>query len=172
MFRKLFSLRKQIHLLVLFCIHACSFQRKRRILIVQFQRHIKTQVKESILYISSYTDANFKMNVIYRKYSSDVPEYLRNRPRKLVKHCLKKISLANSADLSALSIVKNVVFSIKSFENNESKMYMVSFEDDVNMPQGTCLDLESSCYLCKHFFTVFRKFRTWQWDGLSPLYIN
>ena len=27
-------------------------------------------------------------------------------------------------------------------------------------------------YLCKHFFAVFRKFRTWQWDVLSPLYIN
>ena len=89
-----------------------------------------------------------------------------------MKHCLKKISLANSADLSTISIVKNVVFSVKSFENNESKMYMVSFGDDVNMPQCTCLDLESSCYLCKHFFAVFRKFRTWQWDGLSPLHIN
>ena len=130
------------------------------------------QVKERILYISSYTDANFKMNVRYRKYSSDVPEYLRNRPHELVKHCLKKISLANSADLSAISIVKNGVFSVKSFENNESKRYMVSFGDDVNMPKCTCLDWESSCYPCKHFFAVFRKFHAWQWDALSPMYIN
>ena len=120
------------------------------------------QVKERILYISSYTDANFKMNVRYRKYSSDVTEYLRNQPRELVKHCLKKISLANSADLSAISIVKNGVFSVKSFENNESKRYMVSFGDDVNMPKCTCLDWESSWYPCKHLFAVFRKFHTWQ----------
>ena len=116
MFRKLFSLRKQIHLLVLFCIHACSFQRKRRILIVQFQRHIKTQVKESILYISNYTDANFKMNDRYRKNSSDVAEYLRNRPRKVVKHCLKKILLANSDQLLAISIVKNGVTTVNIFQ--------------------------------------------------------
>ena len=103
---------------------------------------------------------------------SDVPEYLRNRPRELVKHCVKKISFANSADLSAISIVKNGVFSVKSFENNESKRYMVSFGDDVNMPKCTCLDWESSCYPCKHFFAVFRKFHAWQWDALSPMYIN
>ena len=101
------------------------------------------------------------MNVRYRKY-----------PRELLKHRLKKISLANSADLSAISIVKNGVFSVKSFENNESKRYMVSFEDDVNMPKCTCLDWESSCYPCKHFFAIFRKFHAWQWDALSPMSIN
>ena len=66
-------------------------------------RHMKTQVKECILYIYNHTDANFKMNVRYRKYSSDVPEYLRNRPRELVKHSLKKISLTKSSGLSAIS---------------------------------------------------------------------
>ena len=80
------------------------------------------------------------MNVRYTKYLSDVPEYLRNRPCKLVKHCLKKISLANSADLSAISIVKNGVFSAKSFKNRESKSYMVRFGDNVNMRKCTCLD--------------------------------
>ena len=75
------------------------------------------------------------MNDRYRKYSSDVPEYLMNRSCKLVKHCLRKISLANCAGLSAISIVKNGVFSVKSFKNNGSKRYMVSFGDDVNMPK-------------------------------------
>ena len=73
------------------------------------------------------------MKVRCTKYSSDVPEQLRNRPHKLVKYCLKKISLTNSADLSAISIVKKGVFLVKTFENNESKRYMVSFADDVNM---------------------------------------
>ena len=89
-----------------------------------------------------------------------------------MKHCLRKISLANSADLSAISIVENGVFSVKSFENDESKRYMVSFGDDMNMPKCTGLDCESCCYLFKHFAAVFLKFRAWQWDALSPLYIN
>ena len=62
------------------------------------------QVKNRILYISSYTDATFKIKVRCRKYSSDVPEYFRNQPRKLVKHYL------NSASLSAKCTVKNGVF--------------------------------------------------------------
>ena len=128
-------------------MHACiSFLAQTRNSYFTNSETYQQSVKESILYISSYTDANFKMNVRYRKYSSDLPEYLRNRPRELVKHCLKKISLANSA------------FSVKSFENNESKRYMVSFGDDVNMQKSTCLDWESSCYPRKHFFAVFRKF--------------
>ena len=45
----------------------------------------------------------------------------------------KETTLGNSADLSAISILKNGVFSIKSFENNESISSMVSFGDDVNM---------------------------------------
>ena len=128
-----------------FIFHTC-------IIILQSRRHSKTQFKESILYISSYKDASFKMNVRYTKYSSDFPEYLRNRPRELVKHCLKKISLTNSSDLSAISIVKNGVFWVKSFKNNESKRHMVSFGNDVNMPKCNCLDWESSCYPSKHFF--------------------
>ena len=95
------------------------------------------------------------MNVRYRKYSNDVPQYLGNRPRDL-----------------AISIIKNGVFSIKSFENNESKRYMVTFGDDVNMPKCTCLDWESSCYPCEHFFVVFCQFHAWQWDALSLMYIS
>ena len=86
------------------------------------------------------------MKVRCTKYSSDVPDYLRNRPHKLVKYCLKKISSTNSADLSAISIVKKGVFLVKTFENNESKRYMVSFADDVNI-QNVFLWIEN------HLFT-------------------
>ena len=55
------------------------------------------------------------MNDRYRKNSSDVAEYLRNRPRKVVKHCLKKILLANSDQLLAISIVKNGVTTVSIF---------------------------------------------------------
>ena len=56
------------------------------------------------------------------------------------KTLFKENNLANSADLSAISIVKNGVFSAKSFKNRESKSYMVRFGDNVNMRKCTCLD--------------------------------
>ena len=91
------------------------------------------------------------MKVRCTKYLSDVPEYLRNRPHKLLKHCLKKISLTNSADLSAISIIKKGVFLVKTFENNESKMYMVSFADDVNI-QNVLLWIENHLFIPVNIF--------------------
>ena len=62
------------------------------------------------------------MNTKYRKYSKDVPGYLRNRPGDLVKHCLQKINVANGADLSAISIVNHGIFSVKRFTDNETRV--------------------------------------------------
>lgn len=62
-----------------------------------------------------------------------------------MKHSSKKISLTNSSGLSAISTLKNGVFSVKNFENNQSKRCMISFGDDVNIPKCTCLDGESVC---------------------------
>ena len=81
---------------------------------------------------------------------------LRYRPRKLVKHCLKKISLTNSADLPAIIFTKNGIFSVKS--SNESQRSMVSFGNEMNIPKCTCLDWGSSCYPCKYFLISFANF--------------
>ena len=76
------------------------------------------------------------------------------------------------ADLSAINIVRHGVFSVKSFTNNESERYNVDFGDDETMLKCTCQDWALSYYPCKHFFAVFRKYIPWQWDALSPPYIN
>ena len=88
------------------------------------------------------------------------------------KTLLKENTLANSGDLSAISILKNGVFSVKSLENNESESYMVSFADDVNM-QNVLLWIENHLFTHVNiFFAVFHKFRAWKWDASSPMYIN
>ena len=66
-----------------------------------------------------------------------------NRFLKFVMHSLNenvvpKLSLTNSADLSAISFIKNGIFSVKS--SNESKRSMVSFRNEINIPKCTCLD--------------------------------
>ena len=110
------------------------------------------------------------MDSQYRRYSPYVPKYLIDRPRHLVKHCLKKISAANAADLSGITIIDHGVFSVLSFQNGQKEKYVLKFGDENTMPECTCYDWKSSCYPCKHFFAVFRKFPAWQWDALSPLY--
>ena len=88
------------------------------------------------------------------------------------KTLFKENNLANSADLSAISILKDGAFSVKSFENNESKSSMVSFGDDVKM-QNVLLWIENHLFTHVNiFFAVFHKFRAWKWDASSPMYIN
>ncbi|XP_065641395.1 uncharacterized protein LOC124812064 [Hydra vulgaris] len=116
----------------------------------------------------SYTEKNFKMDSRYRRYAKIIPNFLINRPRALVKHCLQKISLAGSIDLSKVTMINHGVFSIKNNKEN----YQINFGNDRSMPNCTCPSWRSSCFPCKHFFAIFRKFPLWQWDALSELYLN
>ena len=49
---------------------------------------------------------------------------------------------------------------------------MTNLGDEDNMLHCTCWDWKSSAYPRKHFFAIFGRFPAWQWNALSPLYIN
>ena len=108
----------------------------------------------------------------YRRYSPHVPKYLVDRPRHLVKHCLKKISLAMSMDKTGLRMVGVGRFKHASTTVSGTKEYDIFFGNDNTMPYCTCPSWKESCYPCKHFFAIFLKFPVWNWDALSPIYIN
>ena len=97
------------------------------------------------------------MNANYRMYSKEVLGYPRNRPPHLVKHCLRKISLANGTDLLGISIASHVVFSVKSVTVNETKRYTTEFGDKKNTSKCTCQDWNLSYYQCKHFLSSVSK---------------
>ena len=46
----------------------------------------------------SYVDKNVKCSSYHRKYSSDVPCYLHNKPRAFVKPCMEKLQLGSKID--------------------------------------------------------------------------
>ena len=52
----------------------------------------------------SYTEKDFKMDSRYRQYSSNVSNYLKNRPRELVNHCLIKLSMAKAIRNNSITI--------------------------------------------------------------------
>ncbi|XP_065664303.1 uncharacterized protein LOC136086019 isoform X3 [Hydra vulgaris] len=120
--------------------------------------------------LDHYSESNFKMNCQYRRYSSNIPEYLHNRPHHFVKHCLQKIDLANKTDLNGVILKEHGVFKVNSF-SDKNKNYMVYFGDKDTMPKCTCVAWLQSAYLCKHFFLIFRKYpQSWSWQSLSSLY--
>ncbi|XP_065652066.1 uncharacterized protein LOC136079729 [Hydra vulgaris] len=116
----------------------------------------------------SYIEKNFKMDSRYRRYAKIIPSFLINRPPEMVRHCLKKISLAESFDLDTISMINHGIFSIKGVTVN----YQLDFGNDSNMPNCTCSSWRLSCYPCKHFFAIFKKFPLWQCDALPLIYRN
>ena len=75
-------------------------------------------------------------------------------------------------DLSAINIIRQGDFSVKRFTSNESERYITDFGDDEIISKCTCQDWGLSYHPRKDFFAVFRKDIPWQWDALSPPYIN
>ena len=98
------------------------------------------------------------MDSRYRRYAQHIPKYLVDRPRELVMHCLKKISIANSADLTEIVMTDHGLFSTLSLKCGYKEKRMKNFGDEDNMPYCTCRDWKSFAYPCKHFFAIFRKF--------------
>ena len=61
---------------------------------------------------------------------------------------------------------------IQYFKNNMKKIHYLDFGNDYKMPSCSCYTWKKSAYPCKHFFAVFQKFATWNWDALSGLHKN
>ncbi|XP_065657614.1 uncharacterized protein LOC136082384 [Hydra vulgaris] len=117
-----------------------------------------------------YSESNYKMDCRFKQYSSNVPEFLINRPHHFIKHCLEKQNLANNTDLTKVQMKDPGVFVVNSF-SVANKNYLVHFGDEKNMPKCSCNDWFRSSYLCKHFFVIFRKYPlTWGWESISSLY--
>ena len=130
-------------------------------------------LSSSFFFHFSYCDQNIRYDEKFRRYSANIPVYLRNRPRDFVVHCMKKMSLAKSLDLTGALQKGMGQFTIMDFANNLTKeKYHIRFGDTEEMPSCSCHDLKKTGYLCKHFFLVFRKFPCWNWYASSPLYRN
>ena len=121
----------------------------------------------------SYCDQNIRYDEKFRRYSANILVYMRNCPINFVVHCMKKMSLAKSLDLTGALQKGMGQFTIMDFANNLTKeKYHIRFDDAEEMPSCSCRDWKKTGYLSKQFFLVFTKFPCWNWDALSPLYRN
>ena len=120
-----------------------------------------------------YLCMNYMQSNQYRKYKSIVPEYLQDRPRSTILHCLERKSKSckyTTDDVSATDITLGIF----EINKSESKTYTVSFGFDANdkMPYCTCPDWIKWHIPCKHFFTVFRLYPSWDWYKLPQKYLE
>ena len=121
----------------------------------------------------NYLCLNYMQTNQYRKYKSIVPEYLQDRPRTTILHCLERKSKSHKYtvdDVSAIDIQLGV-FEVKKSEN---KSYTVNFgfHADDKMPFCTCPDWIKWHLPCKHFFAVFSLYPSWNWYKLPQAYLE
>ena len=107
---------------------------------------------------------------LYKKYNEDVPQYLWNRPKQVVSHCRLSITNAEDIPLKDVAMPSEGKFSIR--KRNEKGNYELTFGDSEVPPACQCHSWLRTRLPCKHFFAVFRHYPNWQWDQLSPSYIN
>lgn len=117
-----------------------------------------------------YLQRNVRLSSAYRRYNSQIPSYLHDRPPHFIKHCLKaKFSSGDlrECDVLFVDVVKGI-FSVRSSLQN-SRFHEVNLAE----PKCTCEQWEKFHYPCKHFFGVFNFFGDeWNFESLPSHYRN
>lgn len=97
--------------------------------------------------IKHYESLNYTYKSNHKKYSTDVPTFLQNRPRPFVLHCLKSITAACH--------VQDIVQQGDGICLAKSECSNVFYSVDLNMPSCECEAFQTSFLPCKHIFAVF-----------------
>ena len=112
-----------------------------------------------------------KSSDLYRSYNSSLRHYpwLENRPKRLVAHCIQKISLAE--DISNDKITQeDELFLVKSSTSGET--YRVNFGSDEVLLSCSFYDWKKNLMLCKYVMAVMRCCKDIIWESLAPAYKN
>ena len=89
-----------------------------------------------------YVELNTRYNSSYRAYSQEIPNFLVNRPRELVTHCMKRLEAGRSISRGDILMLNNC----------------------------DCLDWRNNYLPCKHFLSIFFHFPKWNWERLPSQY--
>ena len=112
-----------------------------------------------------YLFDNFKLGPTYRSYNDNVPQFLQGRPRKVIVHCLQRITKASKFLQSDVSAHKSDT-THEVYSHASGKIHTV----DVKQPHCSCKDWLRYNMPCKHMFAVFKHCSECSWDSLPETY--
>ena len=114
-------------------------------------------------------ELNTKLQASFRRYNPNIPPYLREKPRHIIKHCLERHALAESMPSSDVEVIDiaNGVFAVRSQSDTDDKR---NYRVQVDQPSCECYDWERQRMPCKHFFAVFLHVPAWSFDRLPKPY--
>ena len=105
------------------------------------------------IYNYRYVEMNVKCSDRYRKYNATIPDFLVNKPRILVAHCIERTCSAQDIKPNQVICTDNTLgqFTIKS-QSQENQWYTLKFGDADTMPQCDCLDWKRWCLRVSTFW--------------------
>jgi hypothetical protein len=107
------------------------------------------------------------------KYNSDIPNFLINRPRNVVKHCFKRWEESRNISADSIDHCGEGQFVIKSQVPDNPQVYCVCFSSsEFPVPSCDCMDWAKHHLPCKHFCAIFRNVPEWNWDKIPEKYRN
>lgn len=109
----------------------------------------------------------------YRSYKSHVPDYLKDRPKNTIIHCLERKSKALKYSREDMQVIDNDkgIFTIKGSKDKVHKLNLGPDRDD-GMPSCTCGDWQQWHIPCKHMFAIFNLQTKWSWNTFHADYLN
>ncbi|XP_048063954.1 uncharacterized protein LOC125278667 isoform X3 [Megalobrama amblycephala] len=117
----------------------------------------------------SYAKLNYMYSSQHRVYSGDVPEFLWDRPRSFVQHCLKNLEAACYCTSQQVQEQRKGLYKVQS--EHSCEWYTVDLGDKDCFPSCECRSFNSTFLPCKHFFAVFKHTDN-SWYSLCPDYIS
>jgi len=119
-------------------------------------------------FVFRYVQLNVLFSDTYRRYTEDLPVFLRNRPRDFVSHvCKRWASAALFKPEHIIETYSGRTFNVKS--DDTGNVYCVHFGDVNSMPYCTCEDWIRYHWPCKHMCAVFQNTQH-QWDDICSSY--
>lgn len=115
-----------------------------------------------------YLYLNYQMSETYRRYNDFVPDYLRERPRQVIIHCLERKSSSNK--YTEDDILTKDLTTGKFTLQGSGKVHTIDFGVATGHPSCSCPDWLQWHIPCKHFFGIFRLVEGWGWNALPETY--
>lgn len=100
----------------------------------------------------SYAKLNYMYSSEHKVYSANVPEFLWDRPRTFVQHCLKNLEAACCYTSQQVQEQSKGLYKVQSEQSCE--WYSVDLGDKDRFPSCECRNFKSTFLPCKHFFAV------------------
>ena len=138
-------------------------------LLIQLQLESVEKPLRFFLVFISYIEQNLRSSTCYRLYDKAIPDWLHNRPKKYVAHCIAKIEASSYIANDKITKERENKYAVPS-ETEEDRMDLVYFGDDNTLPSCTCFEWKRHSIPCKHIMAVFEHIEGMSWFSLGKGY--